>query len=73
MEGTTIAHLFLVILGLVLILGGLLLGLLLTALAVLAIWRALVVLLRVGNHRRSRPPLRHRRPAGRRDRVKWCL
>lgn len=47
MEGITIARLFLVILGLVLILGGLLLVLTLTAIAVLAVWRVLVVLLRV--------------------------
>jgi hypothetical protein len=47
MEGITVARLALVVLGMALLLGGLLLGLSLTVLAVLAVWRALVVLLRV--------------------------
>ena len=47
MEGATTARLFLVILGLVLLLGGLLLVLMLTAIALLAVWRVLVMLLRV--------------------------
>ncbi len=47
MEGITVARLGLVVLGMALLLGGLLLGLSLTVIAVLAVWRALVVLLRV--------------------------
>ncbi|MGH9893099.1 MAG: hypothetical protein ACREA0_14135, partial [bacterium] len=47
MDGITIGRLLPLGLGLVLIVGGLLLGLLLTAVAVLAVWRVLIVLLRV--------------------------
>jgi len=47
MDGITIGHLFIRIVGLALILGGLLLGLLLMAMGSLAIWWVLVALLRV--------------------------
>jgi hypothetical protein len=47
MEGITIARLLLLLIAVALILGGLLLVLTLIAIAVLAVWRVLIVLLRV--------------------------
>ena len=47
MAGITVARLVLVVLGIAVLLGALLLGLSLTVIAVLAVWRAVVVLLRV--------------------------